>query len=215
MAEPDTGTVCDLLPTSVPGVFLMSAANVGSEDTFLAVRHPRGYRLVAHVDSVLLGGGESAGTRVRAVHRRTFGTGEVLAIETETAYVNPELGGAITLGFESRYLTVCTHEPDRIETLRCGARVPLEVRSYELDMREVLTPSPGNYPFVWRELTTGNHEAIAILRPDGTVRVRLRRGSLAALACEEHHNALPIAVDPAAPDAPIPFFAANERRACR
>ena len=211
MVEPDTGAGCDLFPTSVPGVFLMWAVNMWSEDAFLAVRHPRGYR---HVGSVLRGGGESAATRVRAMHRRTLGAAEVLAIETETVYENPELGDPITLGFESRHLTVCTHEPDRVETLRCGARVPLEVRFYELDMREVLTPSPGNYPFVWRELTTGHHEAIAILRPDGTVRVRLRRGSSAALACEEHHNALPIAIDPTAPDAPVPFFAANHRRAC-
>ena len=37
------------------------------------------------------------------------------------------------------------------------------MRFYELDMRQVLTPSAGNYPFVWRELTTGHHEAIAAL----------------------------------------------------
>ena len=106
MIEPDTGAGCDLFPTSVRGVFLMSAANMWSEDAFLAVRDSRGYRLVAHVGSVLLGGGESGATRVRAMHRRTFGAAELLAIETETIYENPELGEPITLGFESRHLTV-------------------------------------------------------------------------------------------------------------
>jgi hypothetical protein len=57
-------------------------------------------------------------------------------------------------------------------------------------MREV---GPRVFPYVWRRIEGDVHEAIAVLRGDGRVRVSLRRGSWSVLSGCERCDTVPVA----------------------
>jgi hypothetical protein len=171
---PGLSVRCWVEPTSDARLALVLVGAPFTMRAFLALREDERLRVLAEVDSENDAPGGDVLTTIELVrlHRTTARGLDVIAIETRTRFTDWDADGAIEV--ESRRLTVCVHEPGALDLLRCPVAVPLEVVARTLERRS-------EDDWTGRVMATARSEAVAVLRRDGTVRVRRREGTWSAL----------------------------------
>ena len=137
---------------------------------FLAERSGTRLTLLAKLDEAedAPDGHQYLEARLVRMRWTSAGSRQVLLVESEMRFVDFDPGVDEGYRWERRHLTVCARSDSG--ALSCGLRLPLETvaGSFETSADDSFVPTREN---------VRRHHAIAVLRDDGTLRLRLREGT--------------------------------------
>lgn len=165
---------CRAERTIDPGISLVLIDYPDGEEALIAIPEQAALRVLGVVDECLGGpdGHSWCSISLGRLARRDTSRGPVVLVETASTFYDYDVGVLVGVRVERRHLTVC-------DAQRCAISVPLETTLWSIALTEG-RGRPG-WPYDEHETRAASSRAIAVLRPDGSVRLTLRTGDWRSL----------------------------------